>query len=403
MLVSRFRVRLLTAIALVIFGVSASSALAGVPTTVTVRVQGVGGETLVPQKEVTTTTTTVPVEGGSCSGTSAGGALYDAAGGNWKAFLTSEGVEIVGIDGVNFPRFSEDPGIYWAVWINGQFAQHGACEEELTTNGTHLVFVAQCYEVGPLCATKTAPDHFLTMAPPRSAVNVGEPLSVTIGSLSTELGSPEPSLPPGVTVSAGALSTTPGPGGVATLTFPSAGTYTLQASAPDSVASDAYTVCVHNGNDGTCGSATSGSGSAALPSSLTNTPYTGPFAVVADVTGLLDAHHYSRSQAPRILSGRVTASAAVSGVDLRLTRTVRTRNGRSRCSYYNGVTDRFRAMRCGAAHGKFFSVGAASSFSYLLPFALPRGRYVLDVQATDAAGSHTQLARGTSRVVFYVD
>ncbi len=167
--------------------------------------------------------------------------------------------------------------------------------------------------------------------------------------------------------------------------------------------SDAYTVCVHNGNDGTCGSATSGSGAAAFPSSLTNTPYTGPFAVVADVTGLLDAHHYARSHAPRILSGRVTASAAVSGVELRLTRTVRTRNGRSRCSFYNGVTDRFHAMRCGAAHGRFFSVGASSTFSYLLPFALPRGRYVLDVQATDTAGSRTQLARGTSRVVFYVD
>ena len=59
-------------------------------------------------------------------------------------------------------------------------------------------------------------------------------------------------------------------------------------------------------------------------------------------------------------------------------------------------------MRCGAEHGRFFSVGSSAHFSYLLPFALPRGRYVLDVEATDAAGNHAPLARGSSRVVFEV-
>jgi hypothetical protein len=38
----------------------------------------------------------------------------------------------------------------------------------------------------------------------------------------------------------------------------------------------------------------------------------------------------------------------------------------------------------------------------LLPFKLPAGRYVLDIEATDLAGSQTKLARGSSRVVFYV-
>ena len=34
--------------------------------------------------------------------------------------------------------------------------------------------------------------------------------------------------------------------------------------------------------------------------------------------------------------------------------------------------------------------------------ALPPGRYVLDIEATDVTGNHTSLARGTSRIVFYV-
>ena len=34
--------------------------------------------------------------------------------------------------------------------------------------------------------------------------------------------------------------------------------------------------------------------------------------------------------------------------------------------------------------------------------ALAPGRYVLDIEATDVAGNHTSLARGTSRIVFYV-
>jgi hypothetical protein len=43
-----------------------------------------------------------------------------------------------------------------------------------------------------------------------------------------------------------------------------------------------------------------------------------------------------------------------------------------------------------------------SQVSYLLPHRLGRGRYVLDVIATDGAGNREALARGTSRVVFFV-
>jgi hypothetical protein len=43
-----------------------------------------------------------------------------------------------------------------------------------------------------------------------------------------------------------------------------------------------------------------------------------------------------------------------------------------------------------------------ASVSYLLPHRLRRGRYVLDVIAVDGAGNREPLARGTSRVVFFV-
>ncbi len=76
------------------------------------------------------------------------------------------------------------------------------------------------------------------------------------------------------------------------------------------------------------------------------------------------------------------------------------RSYKGRCYAYNGASERFGSARCG--HGSFFKVGARSSFSYLLPASLPAGRYVLDVRANDVAGNRTTLARGTSRVVFYV-
>jgi hypothetical protein len=120
------------------------------------------------------------------------------------------------------------------------------------------------------------------------------------------------------------------------------------------------------------------------------------------MTGLRDGHRYAAHHGPRFLTGTVTARTALKSVELRLTRTVHTRNGNHRCSYYDGRTERFHAMRCGASHGRFFSVGDKARFSYLLPFSLPKGRYVLDVEATDVAGNHTTLARGSSRIVFYV-
>jgi hypothetical protein len=71
-----------------------------------------------------------------------------------------------------------------------------------------------------------------------------------------------------------------------------------------------------------------------------------------------------------------------------------------RCQALDGATAAFVRSRCGAA--RFFSVGSAASFSYLLPGTLPPGRYVYAVEATDASGHTTKLIAGASRVAFYV-
>jgi hypothetical protein len=385
----------------------ASAAVAhGVPVaraaTVTVRVEGLGGATLLSQTQVATTTAAVPVEGGSCAGTSAGGALFDATHGSWKARLEPEGVEIDGIEGLNFPAFKEHGDAYWAFWLNNQFAEHGACSEEVS-NGADIVFAAQCIAIGPDCpSSMTAPDHFLTESTPSSSsVNVGEPVSVKVGSISTALGTPEGSLPPGVTVSGGAVSVTPGAQGVATLTFATPGTYTLQARAPDSVPSDPRAVCVHNGNDGTCGTSAPGAPAGASspgtggahPSALLR--YTGPFAVVASQSGLGENRSYRHGSAPRLLAGSVSAHTSVLNVSISLRRSYH-----GRCWAYNGSSERLVRARCG--RDALFAVSSSASFSYLLPFQLPRGRYVFDIEATDAWGNRTALARGTSRTVFYV-
>jgi len=349
--------------------------------------------------EVTTSTAPVPVQGGACSGTSVGGALYDATHGDWDAKEASGGVEILGIEGVDLPPFGAEDYAYWAIWLNNGFAQNGACAEQVRPN-MDIVFAGQCFAPGPNCpGSATAPDHFLTMTAPTSTdVAVNEPVSVTVSSLGSVSGAPE-ALPEGVTVTGGPATVSPDPQGVATLKFTATGSYTLQARAADSVPSDPYTVCVHDANDGTCGT-TGPTGSSSGSSSggvlgYSSSSYKGPYAVVAKLAGLIDNHHYAKGHAPRVLAGKVLAHAGITSVSLRLRRSYK-----GRCYAYNGVSDRFVSARCG--HGGFFKVGTQASFSYLLPESLAPGRYVLDVQATDAAGNRTTLARGTSRVVFYV-
>jgi hypothetical protein len=392
------------AVALCSFLLLASSALAGTPSTVTVRVVGLTGTTLLPQTQVTTTSTPIDPDGNpsdTCTGTSAAGALDDAVGGNWVVLYEggSLGYQIDGIQGLNFPAFSSNPDAYWSFWLNDVPSSVGACGAELT-QGDEVVFFAECYQQGTDCPTgATAPEHFLTeTAPTASNVQVGVPIAVTVGSLNTETGNAESSLPSGTTVTAGSLSATPNAQGVATFTFPSVGVYTIQSAAPDSVPSDPQVICVHNGNDGNCGTTLiSGSESTKSTTTFVGEPGT-VVSYAAKVVGVKNSHIYSRRAAPRLLAGMVDVPA---GGTLRQVRISLQRRYNGRCFDFSGSRESFvRTKKCGSA--AFFSVGGSESFSYLLPARLPRGSYVFDIEGINSAGQATKLVSGVSHVVFQV-
>jgi hypothetical protein len=372
-----------------------SASATGNPATVTVRIQGLGGETLLPQTQVTTNTAPIAVEAnGTCEGTSAGGAVYDAVGGDWKVKNQPEGVELQGLEGLDLPEFNEkEPsGIYWAFWLEGKYAEQGICSQSIAS-GQHIVLFPQCYAVGPMCQSATAPNNFLTAVPAESTANVGQQVPVTLGALSTETALPESSLPEGDLLADGAQTFAPAADGIANVSFSAPGLYTLQAHAPDSVASDTFTICVHNGNDGTCGTTVPGTttvngGPAIVKVVPTNT---------ATIAGVKNGHHYPRGKGPRILRGLVNVSA---GGTLRDVRISLERQTGKRCFAFSGITERFVPNHCGTT--RFFSVGDSESFSYLLPASLRKGRYVYDIEAINDAGSATKLVAGSTHVVFYV-
>ncbi|HEV2997830.1 MAG TPA: hypothetical protein VGX16_01900 [Solirubrobacteraceae bacterium] len=388
-----------TALTIALLCVLASAAgAAGTPAIVTVRVEGLGHTVVLPT-QVTTTTAPVVKDGkpeDSCTGTSAAGALELATAGNWggtwnKAFGYS-------VERVVEESFPFTGAYYWSLWLKDHEAETGVCGAELE-NGEEVLLFPGCYSESKGVCPPVAPLPLGIEAPVIAEART--PVRVTV-SMYNSKGEASPAV--GATVSGGGTSSTTDSGGHATLMFAGDGTYTLQVSGssegPPSVRTETR-ICVHEGNDGTCGtpapaaSSLPGSSPGSIPT-LGPAPYGGPYAVVAEMTDVLDGHHYSRGHAPRVLTGKVLAHTGVGSVEIEL------RRGRGgHCSFYDGVRGRFERARCG--RGSFFKAGSGASFSYLLPTALPAGRYVLDVEAVDANGNRTKLARGSSRAVFYVD
>jgi hypothetical protein len=377
------------------------SALAGTSATATVRVLGPapGYEALTPPVEVTTTTAPVTKDGGSCSGTSAGGALELATHGDWEGVWSAKysDYEVISIDGRSFPFEEGSPAnYYWSFWRNNRYEEAGVCEAELEM-GDQVLFVPSCY--GPSCPPE--PTGVLGIVAPATA-EVGKPVTVTVDRYSAK---DEPAPLADATVSGGEVSAETDSEGHATLTLYGAGAHTLRATGaateePRAIPGETL-ICAHNGADGTCGTSVAPGGSPTLQLATSgiaqHVAYTGPYALVAAATGVRDGHVYSRKDAPRVISGKVSSQSSVTSISLRLRRSYR-----GRCWAYSGTRARLQRTSCG--HGSFFKIAAGGdSFSYLLPARLPAGRYVLDIQATDSTGNRTALARGSSRIVFYVE
>jgi hypothetical protein len=376
--------------------VLASAAIAAGPASVTVEVEG-QSETKVPVTHVLTTTAPIVKDGEhSCSGTSALGALELATAGNWSGPWNS-GFNQYEIYSIMGEAHQFEPGAnanyYWSFWLDYKEASTGACEAELA-QGDRVLFFPACYSETSACPPSPTP---LGIEAPAVA-GAGEAVTVTVSQYNSK-GEASPAV--GANVAGGGVSASTDFQGHATLRFSGDGTYTLHASGsgegPPAVRSETA-ICVHEGNDGTCGTSVSGGSSPVqTPStSAINHPYTGPFALVARSGSVSEGHVYSRGLAPRLLSGSVIAHSAVTSISISLRRSF---NGR--CSTYNPTRERFLQARCGK-DGFFKVASGGTSFSYLLPAKLTPGRYVFDIGSTDAAGNHAALARGSTRTVFHV-
>jgi hypothetical protein len=370
---------------------TASVAQAVGPASVTVRVEG-SEHTLLAPTTVTTSAAPVDKDGhaaDTCSGTSAAGALEQATAGNWGGTWFKIGYSVESILGETHAFEAGAPANYfWGYWLDNKPSAVGVCEGELSSGESVLLF-PECFSESGACPA--SPNPLGIVAP--AATEPGSPITVAVTSYANANGAP--SAATGATVAGGGATATTDTSGHATFALSETGNVQLRVSAPDSVRSET-TVCVHRGNDGNCGT----TGPTASPSSgvlgaTTRAAYKGPYAVVARAAGILDGHVYPRAKAPRLLRGTTLAHTQIASVSLRLRRSFR-----GRCSAYDGTSERFVRTRCGS--GGFFKVATTPSFSYLLPGALQRGRYVLDLEATDTDGNRTSLARGSSRVVFFV-
>jgi hypothetical protein len=118
-------------------------------------------------------------------------------------------------------------------------------------------------------------------------------------------------------------------------------------------------------------------------------------APVARISGPRDGRTYRRG--PRLLRG--VASDAETGVTQ--VKLAFRRHAHGGCRWWSGRRERFLGSDC---HKKFFfAIGEDVRWSYLLPRALPPGRYVLDVKAFDHARNRDErFERGRNRAVFYV-
>ncbi len=271
----------------------------------------------------------------------------------------------------------------WGFAVNYNVSSVGGCQLGLAPQ-TNVIWSSDSYG-----------KPFLMLAGPATA-NVGQPVTVRVSDGST-----------GAAVSGAAVgAANTDASGNAGVTFSQPGTQSLKASKTGAIRSNRLDVCVHNGNDGTCGTpastpagpATPGGGPAPAPGSQ-SAPAPPSKPLLGTITAPREGVRYSHGHGPRILRGSVSGyGAELKTVYLRLTR-----RHLGRCTVFNGRSERFHRRPCSSGPAPFFSIGAPRAFTYLLPHALPAGHYVLDIETVNGAGQRDRSLRpGRSRVTFDV-
>jgi hypothetical protein len=375
---------------------SASPALAA---SVTVEIEG---QSLQAAPATVTTTATLTKGTYTCSNANSVLSALDAAtAGDWDGITYGPSVP----ERIRAESHPIGPGASsWAFYVNGKFVNGDACSTSLNDGDRVLWFWSDAF------ASEGYDEPVLLEAP--TTATPGQPFTVTVRQADTTFdpttfeGTTVLSAASGASVAGGAAPATTGADGKASVTVPG-GPYTLVATngkrAPARVAG-----CATNGHDGFCGTTASADGPApsTTPAPCATTGDDGRCgspdkraALGAFASALGEGKKYKKGQGPRQLAGHVADDASgLADVRLRLTG-----NDHGACTTYDSKREAFvKLKRCGAVHGKWFSIGAKQDFTYLLPAKLGRGRWVLDLQVVDKAGNKTSLARGTSRVVFTV-
>ncbi len=335
------------------------------PTTPTAYVRIEGAKATLLSQTLVRTRAGDRVRGHACSDTSAAGALDRATHGKWSGSYDAKfGDYLVSTIEGEAPTGNN----FWTLFVNGRTSSTGACETPVHS-GDHVLWF-DCHADANFNCTNNP----LALTAP-ALVQRGHRITAHVTQID---GAGHGTPMDGATVRGGGVGGSSDSGGVVHLSPHTAGTITLEARKPGATPSDPVYVCVYAHRRSECGRAGRG------PS--------------VHVARIREHASFSHAHAPRELRG--TAGPDPSGLtDVSFSLHRRAPNGR--CSYYDADRASFRSSPCGKA-APLFSIGAAASWSYLLPNALGSGRYELHVVATDGANRHTKLVAGASRIDFTV-
>lgn len=381
---------------------------------VTVRVEG-STTTLLAPTSVSTGAGTFTKSAGApaCQAASAGGALELATAGAWSGAFDGNGQRVETILGEEHLFTS---GRYWSIWVNKVPADEGACTQP-APEGTRLTFFPGCAG-----ATSGCFDGMLELKRAPANVQPGQEFEIAVDALSVVSYNPAPpysnvgaARAVGATVTVGGSTATTAADGVARVRAQGRGVQPVKIELPGFVRASGA-ICVTDGTDGECGTPKPGQVLGAGEAAQTVAQVTGAapcttnggdglcgsrdlVAPFAALSGLKDRQVFPAGKGPRALSGTLAADpSGILMVKLRIHR----RAG-ERCSYFSGRQERFRAIRCGVRNAKWFKIGDRADWSYLLPSRLPKGEYVIDVNAIDKAYNRDDAReRGRNRVFLRV-
>lgn len=343
----------------------ACAAPAAGATNVTVRVEG-RTATLLPETVVNVDGSGVP--GVGCPN-SAAEALDKATNGNW-----ARGTFTDTILGEQLVYSAEDP-VYWGQWHNGVYG-NGLCQDTVTEGG-EVLLIADAAD--PVTYAPTVLPTYISGVP-AAGITLGQSFTVKVEQVTTDGNPGNGTRGPlaGATVTAGPVSAVTAADGTATLTPTTEGTFDVRAvkgkqrspvrRLPVGAAAIAQVQavaaglpCATTGSDGLCGTRDR-------------------LAPLLRLAGIKDRQVFPAGKGPRRLSGTIADASGVLMVKLRIHR----RLGK-KCSYFSGRQEKFRPIRCGVKNAKWFKIGNRADWSYLLPSKLPKGQYVVDVNAIDKA------------------